>query len=93
MLTTTWPGDTVLQGRQQVINRRGTVNAIVRPAEEGGFWAEVLELPGCVSQGETEDELFHNIVEAIEACMEAGSEPMLDEDSPHPDVWRVPVPV
>ena len=34
-------------------------------AEEGGFWAEVPALPGCVSQGEMRDELMANLREAI----------------------------
>ena len=69
------------------------VNVIVRPAGEGGFWAEVLEMPGCVSQGETEEELFENIVEAIQACVEAeekGESNPENYDSGY-DVWRVPV--
>ena len=37
--------------------------------EEGGYWAEVLDLPGCASQGETM-ELEANLLEAIEAVTE-----------------------
>lgn len=48
-----------------------TFTVIVYEAEEGGYWAEVPELPGCASQGETLDELKKNIIEAIEACLEA----------------------
>jgi predicted RNase H-like HicB family nuclease len=47
---------------------------VVHEAEEGGYWGEVLELPGCVSQGETIDELRHNIREALEAVLEAESQ-------------------
>jgi predicted RNase H-like HicB family nuclease len=50
----------------------------VHEAEEGGFWAEVPAIPGCVSQGETMDELLRNIHEAIEGCLSidvAGPEP------------------
>ena len=43
--------------------------AIIHEAEEGGFWAEVPAVPGCVSQGETMDELIVNLKEAIEACL------------------------
>ncbi len=64
---------------------------IVRPAEEGGMWGEVVELAGCASQGETEEELFENIVEAIQACIEAGT-PYSERDVPQPEVWEVPVP-
>jgi predicted RNase H-like HicB family nuclease len=43
------------------------VKIVVHEAEEGGFWAEVPALPGCVSQGETMDELLANMREAIQA--------------------------
>lgn len=43
-------------------------------AEEGGYWGEVLELPGCVSQGETIDEFMSNIIEALEAVLASESE-------------------
>jgi predicted RNase H-like HicB family nuclease len=42
------------------------VRAIIHQAEEGGFWAEVPALPGCVTQGETEEEVTSNLREAIE---------------------------
>ena len=64
--------------------------AVVRPAEEGGFWAEVLELEGCVSQGETEDELFENVMEAIQACLDAGT-PYHTQGDRMPEVWKIPV--
>jgi len=37
--------------------------------EEGGFWAEVPALPGCVTQGETLEELEKKLHEAIEAWL------------------------
>ena len=49
---------------------------LIHPAEEGGFWAEVPEIPGCYSQGETIEEAFSNSREAIEAHL-AG---LKDED-------------
>jgi predicted RNase H-like HicB family nuclease len=42
------------------------VKAILHQAEEGGFWAEVRALPGCVAQVETEEEVTSNLREAIE---------------------------
>ena len=45
------------------------LKVLVHEAEEGGFWAEVPAIPGCVSQGETIDELLANIREAIEGCL------------------------
>jgi len=56
------------------------VKVVVHNAEEGGFWAEVPALPGCVSQGETEEELLVNIREAIAACLGA-DEPLPQEES------------
>lgn len=50
-----------------------TIKAIVHPAEEGGFWAEVPALPGCVTQAENIEELRHNLTEAIELWLEAGT--------------------
>ena len=41
------------------------ITVLVHDAEEGGFWAEVPALPGCVSQGDTMDELIANVREAI----------------------------
>ena len=42
---------------------------LVHKGEEGetGYWAEVIEMPGCVSQGETLVELQANIQEAMNA--------------------------
>jgi predicted RNase H-like HicB family nuclease len=41
--------------------------AVVHPASEGGYWAEVPELPGCFTQGDTLDEVYRNLAEAV-AC-------------------------
>ena len=45
---------------------------LIHEAEEGetGYWGEVIELPGCVSQGETIAELKVNIQESIEAVLQ-----------------------
>jgi predicted RNase H-like HicB family nuclease len=48
------------------------LRAIIHKAEEGGFWAEVPALPGCVTQGETTEELELNLHEAIEGWLAAG---------------------
>lgn len=56
------------------------IKVIVHKAEEGGFWAEVPALPGCVSQGETMDEIRNNIREAIELWLEAGEDLPIDRN-------------
>ena len=48
------------------------VKAIVHQAEEGGFWAEVPAMPGCVTEGETIDEIRANLKEAVEGWLGAG---------------------
>ena len=42
------------------------IQVIIHEAEEGGFWAEVPALPGCVTEGDTQEELENNLREAIE---------------------------
>jgi predicted RNase H-like HicB family nuclease len=42
---------------------------IIHDAEEGGYWAEVPSIPGCVTQAETFDTLLPNIYESVEACL------------------------
>jgi len=39
--------------------------------ETGMIVAECPAIPGCVSQGKTEQEALANVREAIQACMEA----------------------
>jgi len=53
---------------------RMTLKAIIHQAEEGGFWAEVPALPGCLTQGETLDELQANLREAIELWLSVDDE-------------------
>jgi predicted RNase H-like HicB family nuclease len=50
-----------------------TIRAVVHQAEEGGLWAEVPALPGCMTQAETMDELKKNLQEAVELWLEASS--------------------
>jgi predicted RNase H-like HicB family nuclease len=48
--------------------------AIIHTAEDGGFWAEVPALPGCVTQGDTKAELELNLREAIEGWLAVGQD-------------------
>ena len=45
------------------------LNVVIHPADEGGYWAEVPAIKGCVSQGDNFEELLTNIYEAVEACL------------------------
>ncbi len=50
------------------------IQVIIKPGEDGWFVAEVPSLPGCISQGKTEDEALLNIKEAIELYLEPDDE-------------------
>lgn len=41
-------------------------SVIIHKAEEGGYWAEIPALPGCVAQGETVEETVASIQRAAE---------------------------
>ena len=43
---------------------------VIERDEEGIYVGEVPQLKACYSQGETIDELMHNIREVIELCLE-----------------------
>jgi predicted RNase H-like HicB family nuclease len=45
------------------------LKVIVHEAEEGGYWAEVPAIAGCMTQGNTFEELLQNIYEAGEGCL------------------------
>lgn len=59
------------------------LKVLVHPAAEGGFWAEVPALPGCVSEGDTWDETLANIREAAEGWLEVAAE--RNSPAPEPD--------
>ncbi|MCY4374130.1 MAG: type II toxin-antitoxin system HicB family antitoxin [Spirochaetaceae bacterium] len=45
------------------------IKVVIHQAEEGGYWAEVPSIPGCVTQGESFEELLKNLYEAVEGCL------------------------
>ncbi|MFM7424132.1 MAG: type II toxin-antitoxin system HicB family antitoxin [Elainella sp.] len=47
------------------------IKVLVHSAEEGGYWAEVPALPGCITEGDTMDELIANLKDAIQGWLEA----------------------
>lgn len=47
-----------------------TFNVIIEKGEDDFYISEVVELPGCHTQGKTIDELIERTREAIELCLE-----------------------
>ncbi|HEV3417988.1 MAG TPA: type II toxin-antitoxin system HicB family antitoxin [Pirellulales bacterium] len=45
------------------------LRVVLHPAEEGGFWAEIPALPGCISEGDSYNEALENIREAAEGWL------------------------
>ena len=45
------------------------LKVIIHEADEGGFWAEVPAIPGCMTQGEDMKELIENIYDAVNGCL------------------------
>jgi len=58
---------------QKYLNKSMKIRAIVHPAEEGGYWAEVPALPGCITEGETIEEVIINLKDAIEGWLEVAN--------------------
>jgi len=54
---------------------------IIPNTEEGGYLAEVLELPGCITDGDTPEEAYRNLEDAMAGWIRAS----LDTKRPIPD--------
>lgn len=42
------------------------LGVVLQPSDEGGYTVYIPSLPGCVSEGDTEQEALENIQEALE---------------------------
>jgi predicted RNase H-like HicB family nuclease len=50
------------------------IKAIIDSASEGGYWAEVPALPGCITEGDTMEEVVNNLQDAIQGWVEVANE-------------------
>jgi len=57
------------------------IKVILEPSDEGGFTVYAPSLPGCISEGETEDEALASIKEAIELYLEPVDDELFVSDS------------
>ena len=53
------------------------LKAIIHTADEGGYWAEVPALPGCVTQGESISEVEENIRDAVDIWLDVSQDIIL----------------
>jgi len=49
------------------------IRAIIHPAEEGGYWAEVPAVPGCITEEDTMEEVMSNLKDAIEGWLDVAN--------------------
>jgi predicted RNase H-like HicB family nuclease len=49
------------------------IKAIIHPAAEGSYWAEVPALPGCITEGDSMEEVMANLKDAIEGWLEVAN--------------------
>ncbi len=65
------------------------IKAIIHPAEEGGYWAEVPALPGCVTEGDSLEEVMRNLEDAIEGWLSVANS--LKEAAPTDQVVEIAI--
>ena len=56
-----------------IYNEHMKIRAIIHPAEEGGYWAEVPALPGCITEGDTMEEVVTNLKDAIAGWLDVAN--------------------
>ena len=54
-----------------MVEVKGSKFTVILREEDEGYSAQVIELPGCISQGKTKKKAIANIREAIEGYLEA----------------------
>lgn len=67
--------------------------AVLTPDPDGGYVAQVAELPGAISQGETVEEALANVREAAELYLEDATAEELAALDAHPVTAAVQVSV
>jgi predicted RNase H-like HicB family nuclease len=60
------------------------LKVVIHKAEEGGFWAEVPGFPGCVSEGESLEEVRANIREAFAGVLEVMQDEPIEKPTETP---------
>jgi predicted RNase H-like HicB family nuclease len=56
------------------------IKVILESSDDGGFTVYAPSLPGCISEGDTEEEAISNIKEAIELYLEPTEDDFLSSE-------------
>jgi predicted RNase H-like HicB family nuclease len=56
------------------------LKVVLEASDEGGYTVFVPSLPGCISEGETEDDAIRNIREAIALYLEPVEDDWIEEE-------------
>jgi predicted RNase H-like HicB family nuclease len=67
------------------------LKVVLESSDEGGFTVYVPSLPGCISEGETEEEALNNIKEAIELYLEPIDDDVLSMSTPKTVVKEITI--
>jgi len=67
------------------------LKVVLEASEEGGYTVYVPSLPGCISEGDSEEEALTNIKEAIELYLEPIDDDMLQFESNKREIREVAV--
>ena len=68
--------------KTKVIIAGKEIPVIIHNAEEGGYWAEFPTLPGCLTEGDTREELLFNRREAAACHLDLPELPEIVVDEP-----------
>ena len=64
---------------------------VLEESDEGGYTVYVPSLPGCISEGDTEEEAIENIKEAIELYLESIDDDVLSTTTQEPVIKEITV--
>ena len=65
------------------------IEYIIHPDPQGGYWAEVPDIPGCVTEADTLEELEKMVRDAAECCLFAYLEQMRHQTASKPSTAKL----
>ena len=65
------------------------IEYIIHSDPQGGYWAEVPDIPGCVTEADTLEELEKMVRDAAEGCLFAYLEQMRQQTASKPTTTKL----